>query len=58
MTTVERITQMILNGKINDAKSEIKSDSEFAKSTGREPHLNDLQVRDLHQAIAEAEINV
>lgn len=54
---IEYITRLILEGKTKEAREEIKACAvDYPKSTGEAPLLNPLQVRDLLEAVLEAEL--
>lgn len=55
---VETITMLILDGATQEAKAEIKTDREFSNITGKPRQLNNLQERDLLQAVIEAELGI
>lgn len=53
---VEFVTNMILEGNLSQARREIEADQELPKYFNKQPNLNFLQMRDLLQAIDEAEM--
>ena len=56
MKTVEYITQLILDGEIEQARREIWAVQDFALITSTTSALNDLETRDLLEAILEAQL--